>query len=104
MPVAPRRRADRRRCYRYAPLQDPASRDLAAGPCRRWIDILTLLALWWGICGLVFLAGADVPPTDRRSSSLPQPQFCIWLVFHLRFANPRLLANLYYVESTRSAP
>jgi hypothetical protein len=24
--------------------------------------------------------------------------------FHLRFANPRLLANLHYVESTRSDP
>ena len=34
--------------------------------------------------GLVFLAGADLPPTDRRSSRLPQPQFCFWLVFHLR--------------------
>src|SRR4029077_12234957 len=28
---------------------------------------------------LVFLAGADLPPADRGSSRLPQPQFCLWL-------------------------
>ena len=43
---------------------------------------------------LVFLAGADLPPTDRRSSCLPQPQFCFWLVFHVRRRHRHVRHNL----------
>ena len=59
-----------------------ASRRPALGLARRRHDPHRGVRLGRGR-RVVFLAGADLPPADRRSAHLPQPQFRARHVFHL---------------------